>query len=107
MINKQFNLIDAIEIIDSTSKDIREFVAMQSESIGSSLNEFDRDYGVVTDWSIDPFESPMLISVSIYIKSNGLQAFVDKLYAEEISRSIDLEEILAKCDRAYKTYFDH
>lgn len=106
MINKQFDLINAIEIIDSTSKDIREFVAMQAESISSSLNEFDRDYRVITDWSIDPFESPMLISVSIYIKSNGLRAFVDKLYTEDISSSIDLEEILAKCDRTYKTYFD-
>lgn len=105
MINKQFNLIESIELIDSTLKDIREFVAMQAESIGSSLNEFDRDYRVVTDWSIDPFESPMLISVSIYIESNGLRAFIDKLYAEDTSRSIDLEEILAKCDRTYKTYF--
>ena len=105
MINKQFNLINAIELIDSTSKDIREFVAMQAESISSSLNEFDRDYRVVTDWSIDPFNSSMLIYVSIFIDSNGLRAFVDKLYAEDISSSIDLEEILAKCDRTYKTYF--
>ena len=105
MLNKRFNLIDAIELIDSTSKDIREFVEMQAESISSSLNEFDRDYRVVTDWSIDPFNSPMLIYVSIFIDSNGLRAFVDKLYAEDISSSIDLEEILAKCDRTYKTYF--
>lgn len=50
---EKFNLIEAIELIDSTLKDIREFVAMQAESISSSLNEFDRDYRVVTDWSID------------------------------------------------------
>lgn len=105
MMNKQFNLIEAIESIDSTSKDIREFVEMQAGSISSILNEFNRDYKVVTDWSIDPFVSPMSAHVSIYIEVDGVRAFVDKLYAEDLVRSIDAKSVISKCDETYRRYF--
>lgn len=105
MIDNSFNLIKTIESIESSSKDIREFVSAVAESISLTLNELDRDYRIFTDWSIDPFESPILVSVSVYIESNGLKAFVDKLYAEDLSRAIDSERLISKCDRAYQMYF--
>ena len=105
MINKQFNLIETIELIDSMSKDIHEFVSIKAKSINSSLNRFDRDYEVLTDWSIDPFESPMQIYVSIYISVEHRQAFVDRLYAKDLDRSFDSRALISKCDKTYEMYF--
>lgn len=105
MMNDKFNLIEAIESIDSTSKKIHEFVEMKAKSISSSLNEFDRDYEVVTDWSIDPFESPMQIYVSIYISVDNRQAFVDRLYAKDLDRYFDVRALISKCDKTYEMYF--
>ena len=105
MIDKSFNLIETIKSIESSSKDVREFVSTVAESIALTLNELNRNYRVFTDWSVDPFESPILVSVSVYIESNGLKAFVDKLYAEDLCRAIEAERLISKCDRAYQMYF--
>ena len=105
MMNDKFNLIEAIELIDSTSKKIREFVEMKAKSISSDLNGFDRDYEVVTDWSIDPFESPMSIYVSVYIDSDRKRAFVDRLYTKDLDRSFDAQSLISKCDKTYEMYF--
>lgn len=105
MIDEKFNLIKSIDLVDSTIKDIREFLEVKSSEISSSLNETCLDYKVVTDWSIDPFVSPTLVSVSIYIDVNGLRAFVDKLYAEDLSRSFETESLISKCDKVYRHYF--
>lgn len=105
MIDEKFNLIEAIELIDSTLKDICKFVEMKSKSISSNLNKFNRKYRVVTDWSIDPFNSSTLVYVSVYIDVDSKCGFVDKLYAEDLVRSIDAESLISKCDKAYKTYF--
>lgn len=105
MINEKFNLLETIELIESSFREIYEFVSMKASSISSSLNEFNRDYKVVTDWSIDPTEDPMLVYVTIYIDVDRRSAFVDKLYAEDLDRSIDAESLISKCDSTYKTYF--
>lgn len=105
MIDKEFNVIEAIELIDSTLKDICKFVEMKSKSISSDLNKFNRKYRVVTDWLIDPFRSSTLVYVLVYIDVDNRRAFVDKLHAEDLVRSIDIESLISKCDEAYKTYF--
>lgn len=105
MINEKFNLLETIELIESSFREIYEFVSMKASSISSSLNEFNRDYKVVTDWSIDPTEDPMLVYVTIYIDVNRRRAFVDKLYSEDLDRSIDAESLISRCDATYKTYF--
>ena len=105
MIDKNFNLIETIDSISSSFKEVREFVSAKSHSISSILNEFNRSYEVVTDWSIDLVQDPMLIYVTIYIEVNRRRAFVDKLHAEDLVRSIDVESLISKCDEAYKTYF--
>ena len=105
MTDKNFNLIETIESISSNFKDVREFVSAKASSISSILNEFDRSYEVVTDFSIDLVQDPMLIYVTIYIDVNRRRAFVDKLYAEDLNRSIDAEALISKCDAAYQTYF--
>ena len=105
MIDKEFNVIEAIELIDSTLKNICKFVEMKSKSISSDLNKFNHKYRVVTDWSIDPFKSSTLVYVSVYIDVDNRRAFVDKLHAEDLVRSIDVESLISKCDEAYKTYF--
>lgn len=105
MIDKEFNVIEAIELIDSTLKNICKFVEMKSKSISSDLNKFNHKYRVVTDWSIDPFKSSTLVYVSVYIDVDNRRAFVDKLHAEDLVRSIDVESLIFKCDEAYKTYF--
>lgn len=105
MIDEKFNLIEAIKLIDSTLKNICKFVEMKSKSISSDLNKFNHKYRVVTDWSIDPFKSSTLVYVSVYIDVDNRRAFVDKLHAEDLVRSIDVESLISKCDEAYKTYF--
>lgn len=105
MIDKEYNVIEAIKLIDSTLKDICKFVEMKSKSISSDLNKFNHKYRVVTDWSIDPFKSSTLVYVSVYIDVDNRRAFVDKLHAEDLVRSIDVESLISKCDEAYKTYF--
>lgn len=105
MTNEKFNLIKKIESIESSFKELYEFVSNKSSSISSILNEFDRNYKVVTDWSIDPVQDPMLIYVTIYIEVNRRRAFVDKLYAEDLDKSIDVKDLLSKCDETYRTYF--
>lgn len=105
MIDKEYNVIEAIKLIDSTLKDICKFVEMKSKSISSDLNKFDHKYRVVTDWSIYPFKSSTLVYVSVYIDVDNRRAFVDKLHAEDLVRSIDVESLISKCDAAYKTYF--
>lgn len=105
MIDKDYNVIEAIELIDSTLKNICKFVEMKSKSISSDLNKFNHKYRVVTDWSIDPFKSSTLVYVSVYIDVDNRRAFVDKLHAEDLVRSIDVESLISKCDEAYKTYF--
>lgn len=105
MMQEKFNLIESIALIDSISKDIHEFVSMKAKSINSSLNGFDRDYEVLTDWSIDPFESQMKIYVSIYISVENRQAFVDRLYAKDLDRSFDARALISKCDKTYEMYF--
>lgn len=105
MIDKDYNVIEAIKLIDSTLKNICKFVEMKSKSISSDLNKFNHKYRVVTDWSIDPFKSSTLVYVSVYIDVDNRRAFVDKLHAEDLVRSIDVESLISKCDEAYKTYF--
>lgn len=105
MIDKEYNVIEAIKLIDSTLKDICKFVEMKSKSISSDLNKFNHKYRVVTDWSIDPFKSSTLVYVSVYIDVDNRRAFMDKLHAEDLVRSIDVESLISKCDEAYKTYF--
>lgn len=105
MIDKEYNVIEAIKLIDSTLKDICKFVEMKSKSISSDLNKFNHKYRVVTDWSIDPFKSSTLVYVSVYIDVDNRRAFVYKLHAEDLVRSIDVESLISKCDEAYKTYF--
>lgn len=105
MIDENFKLIETIESISSSFKDVREFVSAKASSINSILNEFDRSYKVVTDWSIDLVQDPMLIYATIYIEVNRRRAFVDKLYAEDLDRFIDAEALISKCDAVYKTYF--
>lgn len=105
MIDKEYNVIEAIKLIDSSLKDICKFVEMKSKSISSDLNKFNHKYRVVTDWSIDPFKSSTLVYVSVYIDVNNRRAFVDKLHAGDLVRSIDVESLISKCDEAYKTYF--
>lgn len=105
MIDKEYNVIEAIKLIDSTLKDICKFVEMKSKSISSDLNKFNHKYRVVTDWSIDPFKSSTLVYVSVYIDVDNRRAFVDKLHAGDLVRSIDVESLISKCDEAYKTYF--
>lgn len=105
MTDKNFKLIEAIQSISSSFKEVREFVFAKASLISFRLNEFNRDYKVVTDWSIDLVQDPMLIYVTIYIDVDRRRAFVDKLYAEDLDRSIDVEKLLSKCDAVYKTYF--
>lgn len=105
MINEKFNLLETIELIESSFREIYEFVSMKASLISSSLNEFNRDYKVVTDWSIDPTEDPMLVYVTIFIDVDRRRAFVDKLYAENLVKSIDAKTLLSKCDEAYNFYF--
>ena len=105
MIDEKFNVIEAIELIDSTLKDICKFVDMKAKLISSNLNKYNRKYRVDTDWSIDPFRSSTLVYVLVYIDVDNRRAFVDKLYAEDLVRSIDAESLISKCDEAYKTYF--
>lgn len=105
MMNKQFNLIETIDLIESSFKKIYKFVSMKSSSISSILNEFNRDYKVVTDWSIDPAQDPMLVYVTIYIDVDRRRAFVDKLYAKDLARSIDVKSLISKCDETYRRYF--
>lgn len=105
MSNKSFNLIETIASFESSFNQVREIVEESAEAISLTLNEFDRDYRVFTDSSIDLFESPILVSVSVYIESNGLKAFVDKLYAEDLSRVIDMRRLISKCDETYNRYF--
>ena len=105
MMNDKFNLIEAIELIESSFKEIYRFVSTKASSISSILNEFNRDYKVVTDWSIDPAQDPMLVYVTIYIDVDRRRAFVDKLYAKDLARSIDAKSLLSKCDKTYEMYF--
>jgi hypothetical protein len=105
MMQEKFDLLETIDLIESSFKEIYKFVSMKASSISSILNEFNRDYKVVTDWSIDPFVSPMSAHVSIYIEVDGVRAFVDKLYAEDLVRSIDAKAVISKCDETYRRYF--
>lgn len=105
MTEENFKLIEMIESISSSFKDVREFVSAKASSISSILNRSDRAYKVVTDWSIDLVQDPMLIYITIYIDVDRKRAFVGKLYAKDLDKSIDTEALISKCDSAYKTYF--
>lgn len=105
MIDEKFDLLKTIDLIESSFKKIYKFVSMKSSSISSILNEFNRAYKVVTDWSIDPAQDPMLVYVTIYIDVDRRRAFVDKIYTEDLSRPLDRDALIAKCDETYQTYF--
>ena len=105
MIDEKFDLLETIDLIESSFKEIYKFVSTKASSISSILNEFNRAYKVVTDWSIDPAQDPMLVYVTIYIDVDRRRAFADKLYAEDLARSIDAKALISKCDRAYRRYF--
>ena len=105
MIDEKFDLLETIDLIESSFKEIYRFVSTKASSISSILNEFNRDYKVVTDWSIDPAQDPMLVYVTIYIDVDRRRAFVDKLHAKDLARSIDAKSLLSKCDKTYEMYF--
>lgn len=105
MLNEKFNLVEKIESIESSLREVYGYVSLTSSLIDTVLNEFNRDYKVCTDWSIDLVEDPMLVSVSIFIDVTGRKAFVDKIYTEDLSRPLDRDALIAKCDETYQTYF--
>jgi hypothetical protein len=105
MIDEKFDLLETIDLIESSFKEIYKFVSTKASSISSILNEFNRAYKVVTDWSIDPAQDPMLVYVTIYIDVDRRRAFVDKLYAKDLARSIDAKSLISKCDESYRRYF--
>lgn len=105
MMQEKFDLLETIDLIESSFKKIYKFVSMKSSSISSILNEFNRAYKVVTDWSIDPTQDPTLVYVMIYIDVDRRRAFVDKLYAKDLARSIDAKSLISKCDETYRRYF--
>lgn len=49
MIDEKFDLLETIDLIESSLKEIYKFVSTKASSISSILNEFNRAYKVVTD----------------------------------------------------------